>query len=311
MCKIAVIGLGGVGGYIGAALANVYEDVTFVVRGARRESIQKKGLVLHSDVLGELTVYPKQVVEHIQEAGPQDYIFVCVKNYSLDEVCLDMEEIVTEDTVIIPVMNGVDPGDRIREHIDKGMVLDSVIYILANANPDFSITQSSQVMHIHMGVANAGAKEWDVLKRVEKLMQDAKLDCVAEKDVAQTIWKKYALNCAFNVLTAYYEAVTEEIRSVPKRLEEYGTLLQEAVDVALAKGVNMPETYWEEQFVRFRDKQVGSATSSLCRDVMARKNCELETFSGYLVREAKRLGVSVPLSERLYKELKARVESWN
>jgi len=310
MSKIAVIGIGGVGGYIGAALANAYDDVTFVARRKRRESIEKDGLVLHSDVLGELTVHPKQVVEHVQEAGSQDYIFVCVKNYSLEEVCADIREIVSEDTVIVPVMNGVDPGDRIRESVGKGIVLDSVIYILANANPDYSITQNSQVMHIHMGAASAGEREWDALRRVEKLMNEAKLDCKAEVDVHQTIWKKYALNCAFNVLTAYYEAVTEEIRSVPERLEEYGILLQEAVDVALAKGVNMPATYWDDQFTRFRDKQVGSATSSLCRDVMAKRSCELETFSGYLVREAEKLGVNVPLSRRLYQELKERVDSW-
>ncbi|MCQ4931419.1 2-dehydropantoate 2-reductase N-terminal domain-containing protein, partial [Agathobacter rectalis] len=47
--KIAVIGIGGVGGYIAGLLAKAYPHVTMVARGARAESIRKKGLVLHSD----------------------------------------------------------------------------------------------------------------------------------------------------------------------------------------------------------------------------------------------------------------------
>ena len=108
--KIAVIGIGGVGGYIAAMLAKAYPHVTMVARGARRESIRKNGLVLHSDYKGEIVARPEQVVP-AREMGQQDYIFICVKNYSLEDVCESIRDMVTEDTVIIPVMNGVDPGE--------------------------------------------------------------------------------------------------------------------------------------------------------------------------------------------------------
>lgn len=310
MSRIAVIGIGGVGGYIGAALANAYDDVTFVARGKRRESLEKNGLRLHSDILGELVARPKRVVEHVQEVGTQDYIFICVKNYSLEEVCADIKESVTADTVIVPIMNGVDPGERTRELVGTGTVLDSLIYISAYTSPDFSVTQTSDSMSVHIGALDPTSKEQDALKRTEALMQRAKINCIAEADVQQAIWKKYVLNCAYNVLTAYYEAITEEIRCDAKRLEEYGILLREALAVAAAKGVQMPEDYWEKEMIRFREKHPAGTTSSLCRDVMAKRKCELETFSGYLVREAKRLGVEVPLSVRLYAELKKRVEGY-
>ena len=107
--KIAVIGIGGVGGYIAGLLAKAYPHVTMVARGDRAESIRKKGLVLHSDYKGEIVAKPERVVP-IQDMGQQDYIFICVKNYSLAEVCESIRDMVTDDTVIIPVMNGVDPG---------------------------------------------------------------------------------------------------------------------------------------------------------------------------------------------------------
>ena len=84
--KIAVIGIGGVGGYIAAMLAKAYPHVTMVARGARGESIRKNGLVLHSDYKGEIVARPEQVVP-AREMGQQDYIFICVKNYSLEDVC--------------------------------------------------------------------------------------------------------------------------------------------------------------------------------------------------------------------------------
>lgn len=125
--KIAVIGIGGVGGYIAGLLAKAYPHVTMVARGARAESIRKKGLVLHSDYKGEIVAKPERVVP-IQDMGQQDYIFICVKNYSLAEVCESIRDMVTDDTVIIPVMNGVDPGENIRRLVGKGTVVDSLIY---------------------------------------------------------------------------------------------------------------------------------------------------------------------------------------
>lgn len=83
-------------------LAKAYPHVTMVARGARAESIRKKGLVLHSDYKGEIVAKPERVVP-IQDMGQQDYIFICVKNYSLAEVCESIRDMVTDDTVIIPV----------------------------------------------------------------------------------------------------------------------------------------------------------------------------------------------------------------
>lgn len=117
--KIAVIGIGGVGGYVAGMLAKAYPHVTMVARGARGESIRKNGLVLHSDYKGEIVAKPERVVP-VREMGQQDYIFICVKNYSLEDVCENIRDMVTDDTVIIPVMNGVDPGGKDPQPDRKG-----------------------------------------------------------------------------------------------------------------------------------------------------------------------------------------------
>ena len=127
--RIAVVGAGGVGGYLGAMLARTYGHVTLVVRGRRMESIRENGLVLHSDYKGEIAARPERAVP-IDQMGEQDIIFVCVKNYSLEEACRDIQDFVTEDTIIVPVdvYKRQDPGS---DGLHKQQFSDAV-YLLLN-----------------------------------------------------------------------------------------------------------------------------------------------------------------------------------
>lgn len=187
--KIAVIGIGGVGGYVAGMLAKAYPQVTMVARGARAESIREKGLVLHSDYKGEIVAKPERVVP-VREMGQQDYIFICVKNYSLAEVCESIRDMVTEDTVIIPVMNGVDPGEKIRALIKKGTVVDSLIYTVAFANSDFSISQQDTFTWLCIGIKDANEKQQEKVREVAEILKGADIDYRDEGDIQVEIWRK-------------------------------------------------------------------------------------------------------------------------
>ena len=117
--RITVLGLGGVGGYVGALLADQYknEEVTFVMRGERAARTREQGLLLKSDYRGTHLVHPAQVVESAEGLPVQDYVIVCVKNYSLEEVCRTLSGCVDDHTIVIPIMNGADPGDRVRQYL--------------------------------------------------------------------------------------------------------------------------------------------------------------------------------------------------
>lgn len=302
--KIAVIGLGGVGGYVGALLADAYPHVSFVARGARKKAIDNHGLVLHSDYRGERTVRPEKTVESASELEVQDYIFICVKNYSLEDACLSLENCVDEHTVIVPVMNGADPADRVRESLQDGTVIDSLIYIVAFAGEDFSVTQQGLFANLHVGIQEADDRQWEQILAVSDLLNQAGVDCEADRDIQAEIWKKYILNCAYNVETAVYNNTIGELRDDPKKAAEYESLVEEAFQVALARGIHVTQEHRAAIIHRFYYEQADNATSSLQRDVNAGRRTELETFSGYIVREAKRLNVPAPVSEQMYEELK-------
>ena len=301
--KIAVIGIGGVGGYIAGLLAKAYPHVTMVARGARAESIRKKGLVLHSDYKGEIVAKPERVVP-IRDMGQQDYIFICVKNYSLAEVCESIRDMVTDDTVIIPVMNGVDPGENIRRLVGKGTVVDSLIYTVAFANEDFSISQQDTFTWLCIGIKDADERQQKKVAEVAGILKGADIDYKDQGDIEVEIWRKYILNCAFNVMTAFYDNTIGELRRDPVKAQQYEKLVWEAASVGQAKGVALTDEHINEVIHKFRHVHADNATSSLQRDFrIRRKQTELETFSGYIVKEAKRLGVSIPLSEKIYQGL--------
>ena len=308
--KIAVIGIGGVGGYVAGMLTKAYPHVTMVARGARGESIRKNGLVLHSDYKGEIVAKPERVVP-VREMGQQDYIFICVKNYSLEDVCENIRDMVTDDTVIIPVMNGVDPGEKIRSLIGRGTVVDSLIYTVAFANADFSISQQDTFTWLCIGIKNADQGQQEKVAQVAEILKGADIDYKDDGDIEVEIWRKYILNCAFNVMTAFYDNTIGELRRDPVKAQQYETLVWEAASVGRAKGVALTDEHIQEVIHKFRHVHADNATSSLQRDFqICKKQTELETFSGYIVQEAKRLGVSIPLSEEMYQGLKAKAEKF-
>ena len=308
--KIAVIGIGGVGGYVAGMLARAYPHVTMVARGARAESIREKGLVLHSDYKGEIIARPERVVP-VCDMGWQDYIFICVKNYSLAEVCESIRDTVTEDTVIIPVMNGVDPGENIRTLIGKGTVVDSLIYTVAFANEDFSISQQDTFTWLCIGIKNADEKQREKVAEVAKILKVADIDYKDEGDIEVEIWRKYILNCAFNVMTAFYDNTIGELRNDQVKAQQYETLVREAASVGRARGVALTDEHINEVIHKFRHVHADNATSSLQRDYrICKKQTELPTFSGYIVKEAKRLGVEIPLSEKMYQGLREMSEKF-
>ena len=300
--RIAVVGAGGVGGYLGAMLARTYGHVTLVVRGRRMESIRENGLVLHSDYKGEIAARPERAVP-IDQMGEQDIILVCVKNYSLEEACRDIQDFVTEDTIIVPVMNGVDPAERIAAALGKGTVVSSLIYIVAFANEDFSVTQQGDFASLRIGIENAAPGQQEKVELVSAILSGADIDHKIAKDIELEIWRKYILNCAYNVATAYYDNTIGELRSDPAKAKEYEDLVWEAYKVGVSKGVRLTEDHASAIIHRFHHELADDATSSLQRDVRAGKPAEVETFCGYIVKEARKRSIDVPVTEKMYEGL--------
>ena len=142
---------------------------------------------------------------------------------------------------------------------------------------------------------------------MSEILTTAGVEHLVADDIELEIWRKYILNCAYNVATAAYDNNIGQLRADPVKAKEFEDLVTEAYEVAKAKGVAVRPEHRDEFFDRFHNTYRDDATSSLQRDLNAGRRAEIETFSGYLVREAARLGVAAPVSEKMYGLLKQRV----
>lgn len=308
--KITVIGIGGVGGYLSALLCQTFSHVTLVARGGRRKTLETDGLRLNSDYKGRIHTHPERIADSLSDITEiQDYVFICVKNYSLDTIAQEVQKIADDHTVIMPVMNGVEAGDKLRSNLTRGIVVDSSIHIVAFAEPDYSIRHIGNYAYIRFGIMNPSTEHAAVLERLKELLCTADIDCDNRADILAAIWDKYMLNCAFNVLTAYYDTDVDGLRNSEKRKAEFRTLLEEAMAVAGALHITVAADFAEREFDRVILKLSGSASTSLKRDMHEGRAGELETFSGHLNRLADSLNVNIPLSRKLYTELRKRADS--
>lgn len=307
--KIMVSGVGSVGGYLTSYLckyAAAGDSITAVVRGRRREALEQYGLVLHSELLGECVSHPV-FVEQPAQAGVQDVIFVCVKNYSLREALTALQPCVDVHTVVVPILNGIDHYAVTRECLPAGHVLDTLIYIFASGNADYSTNQAGK--KVRFCLAAWKPEDRPALEKVRGLFAHPGITCVVPEDMEAELWMKFITNCGFNVITAYYGCDIQGIREHPERLAEYRALLDEACAVGRAKGVALPENLAQLQYERVIVKSAPHLTSSMAQDVMAGRRIELDTFGGVLSRLADQLAVPAPVTKRLYEAMKARIQA--
>ena len=200
--KIMIVGIGGVGGYIAGMVGQKYKNLTLIARGKRGEALREHGVVLHSDFHGEKIVKDGVIRECAREVEEiQDLIFLCVKTYALEDVCQSLGSCVDDHTIIVPVMNGADTAQRVREYLGKGLVVDAVIYTTAAANEDYSITQLGQYTRILLGAVRE--EEHKAAKVSAGVLGEAGIEYEISSDVRQAVWEKYIFNCAYNVITAY------------------------------------------------------------------------------------------------------------
>ena len=149
--RICVAGIGAVGGLLATMLGQVCSNLTVYARGAKAEMLRKNGLVLHSEFYGEKRAVPACVAVRAEDIGPQDLVLICVKNYSLEQIAEELRPCIRKGTVLLPVLNGVDAGERLRRLFPEAVVCDAVIYTISGANPDGSVTQTGQYTHMYVG----------------------------------------------------------------------------------------------------------------------------------------------------------------
>ena len=128
--KIAVMGTGGMGGYIGGRLAQAGRDVTFITRGQHLQVIHQNGLQVRSPA-GDFIIKPVKATDDPAQIKPVDLILFCVKSYDVLNAAEAMRPMVGPQTTIVPVQNGIEHIEQLGSVLGAEQVLGGVSLISA------------------------------------------------------------------------------------------------------------------------------------------------------------------------------------
>ena len=312
--KIAVVGAGAIGGYLGAKLSIAGEDVTFIARNQNLAAINSTGFRLLLEDGTEQHAPQARAVQRMAEAGPQDVVLITVKAHQVADLLPDLTQLIGPDTMVVTMINGipwwyfhqlpgpfqgrgltsVDPGGRIAGCIDGRHLIGSVVY------PAAELVAPGVVRVIEGNRFTLGEPDGSRSERIERLsqaMMRAGFKAPVSKDIRSEIWLKLWGNLSFNPISALTHATLEDICSYEPSRELAANMMREAQAVAEKLGVVFKISLDK----RIAGAQaVGAHKTSMLQDVEHGRALELDALVGSVVELGRLTGTPTPTIDAIY-----------
>ncbi len=295
--KILIYGTGGVGGYFGARLAEAGNDVTFIARGKHLEAIQKNGLQVKS-IDGDFTVFPVKATNDISSLNADfDLIILGVKSWQVFDAAKEIKSILSDNTLILPLQNGVDNIEKLLSVIDKKHIIAGFCKIYAKVEDYGIINHFFYPPEINIGELN-NEKTNRVLK-LQTTFEKAKFKTIIPNDIIADIWKKFMFICTVSGLGGLTRVSIGRMVENKKTYKLLNDTCQEIYEIALIKGIKLPEDM-VGLMMSFISAQDFDSTASTQRDIMEGRPSELENFNGYIVKQGVKHGIKTPVNSFIY-----------
>ncbi|WP_075558148.1 ketopantoate reductase family protein [Parabacteroides timonensis] len=299
--KIAISGIGAVGGYYGGSLAAYYEnsdevDVFFIARGENLKAIRENGLQIKKSYR-RITARPTLATDNPAEIGPVDYLLCCTKSYDLEDNIRHLSPVIGPDTVVVPLLNGADITERIQQLLPDNPVWKGCVYIGARLVAPGQVEKFTLKDRLFFG-----DNEGDRAKQEEfrSLLHRARILVTNPADIDVEIWKKFFMISTAATITSYFNEPINDV--IEKHNDFFITLGYELKSIAEAKGIELPD---DIVFTSIQSQKMmpNGSTTSMHSDFRRGGSTEIETLTGYVVREAEKAGLRVPTYQFMYKGL--------
>lgn len=295
---IALIGLGAIGTPLAHLLHRKYQkefillaDKTHVTR------LREKDIFINGDKF-----CPKIVDDCHLLDKPVKIVFVCVKNYSLETTCDFLKDILDEDTIILPLQNGVYSYRYMRERFPNNVVLEGFAQ-----GPNTKVI-SDGFEYQNPGVYHVGTNceiYKEQAKMIYEMLQMVGIQCYLDDNIRHAVWKKLMLNVAGNALTAITEIDYCMFNNSNEAQMICRTVMQEFVKVAESENIIISESDVEDTMKYFMNYKESKHTSML-EDVLHKRQTENEYIAGYIKGLAGKKNIDVPYINMLYLLMKIK-----
>ena len=287
---IAILGPGGVGGFLAAALARAGESVTIVAREETAAVIERDGISVQSVLLGDFAARPEASPVF---DSPGATLVVATKATTLPGA---LERVRAEPALVVPLLNGLDHMDVLRERFGRERVAAGTIRIEAHRPAPGRITQTSPFLRVDVGPPRADVEAFAEL--LERAGVPSRVT-----DEPQVLWDKLVRLNALACMTSAYDLLLGPIREDPRLRAELEACVREAAAVARAEGADVAP----ERVVGELDAAHATLGSSMQRDIAAGMPPELDAIPGAVLRAARRHGIAAPAIQSLHDRIAARL----
>jgi 2-dehydropantoate 2-reductase len=309
--NIGVMGAGGVGGYFGSKLcrliSNAGTKVFFIARGPHLDAIRRNGLCVRTAEEGAETVHPSLATDDFDALPMLDVCLMCVKAYDLQNACRRLRHCLSDATVIIPLLNGIDIYERMRSELEAGLILPACTYIGVQIASSGEIFQKGGDCSILLGSdPQASFFKPHFLFR---LFDECYVDYEWFKDVSPELWRKYIFIAAFGMVMAVFNKTLGQVLETPELGEKVRAVMEEIAAVARGKGIQLPAGIVDISY-RHGGDFAYDAKTSFQRDFEDRNRPdERDIFAGTILRTGAQLGIETPATREL-RDLMEQRKPW-
>lgn len=283
-----ILGAGGVGGLIGAVLAQAGDEVTLIVRPGSEKSYPHD-LSLDSR-LGKISA-PVTVVSRLEQ--PLDVLWIATKATQLENA-LESIPVDAEIGTVVPLLNGIDHISRLRERFGDGRVVAGTIAVESERVAPGKIVHSSPFLRLNLA-ANGRERLAGAMETFQRFGFEGKF----VEDETTLLWGKLAFLAPVALSTAAARAPIGPVREDPTKWAKLQACVREACAVAAAVGAKVDTT----AILSIIQSVPGGTRSSMEKDVANGNPTEVDAIGGPILRAGKKYGIAVPVTEELVREI--------
>jgi 2-dehydropantoate 2-reductase len=298
--RVAIMGAGGIGGFYGARLAQSGHDVTFITRGEHLRAIRSAGLKLVGPA-GDAHIEPAQATGNPGELAPVDVVLFCVKLFDTEDAARAIAPLLAKGGVCITLQNGVDAPQRIGAIVGEDRVMGGIAFVSAVVEAPGVVRYNSKAPSLKFGERDGRTSERAV--RFRDACTGAGLDAEIVADIRAALWHKFVGLTVNSALTSLVRQPAGVIYPDPDLMAQARAGFEEAAAVARALGVRLPDDIVEWQARNHLGFPPGMY-ASMYHDLARGKRLEVESLSGLVAREGRKLGIPTPFHAMAYACLK-------
>ena len=295
--RIAMIGAGGIGGYVGARLVEAGGDVSFIARGAHLQALLESGLRVQS-ALGDIFLPDVSATEAPADTGPVDLVIFAVKLYDGEKAAAHLGPLIRKNTRVVTLQNGIDSVETLGRHVPSDQVIGGTTYLSGFINKPGEIVHTGGLPLVLVG----GHRD-PLIQDLQGLCNQARgIELKPVADIDSVLWEKFVILSAYSGGTSLMRSGIGAIFNDPEARIFIEQLRDEGMAVAAAAGHPMADGFEDRVMARFATLPP-DGKSSMANDLERGKPIEVAWLSGRMHELGTRLGVTTPGHTAVFRAL--------